>query len=113
MRLRTRGTKGRDLRITFTARCSEALILGGSCWRRFGRNEVLVAHADREVTLRDATTTRAAARRATQGRAGTKPAKGTGASPKGGKSSGSGALRNSTGTAGAILAGGPQRATVD
>src|SRR5688572_20184045 len=40
-RPRTSGAKGRNLRITitFTARCSESLILGGSCWRRSGRNE--------------------------------------------------------------------------
>src|SRR5215204_4329414 len=39
--LRTCGTKGREFRITitFTARCSQSLILGGSCWRRSGRNE--------------------------------------------------------------------------
>jgi hypothetical protein len=39
--LRTCGTKGREFRITitFTARCSASLILGGSCWRRSGRNE--------------------------------------------------------------------------
>ena len=40
-RLRGCGTKGRELRITitFTARCSGSVILGGSCWRIIGRNE--------------------------------------------------------------------------
>jgi hypothetical protein len=28
-----------EAEITFTARFSESLILGGSCWRRFGRNK--------------------------------------------------------------------------
>src|SRR5215218_7160621 len=40
-RPRTSEVKGRTFRITitFTARCSQSLILGGSCWRRAGRNE--------------------------------------------------------------------------
>ena len=38
---RTSEVKGRIFRITitFTGRCSESLMMGGSCWRRPGRNK--------------------------------------------------------------------------
>src|SRR5215217_2727158 len=59
MRMRSCGTKGRDFRITitFTARCSESLIRGGSCWGRGsgGRTETVVGGGCSEGVLSERT----------------------------------------------------------